>query len=146
MVHDRDLLVKCVTRFYELLVHAAYLPASMIEYPPPTGWTDEELTVDMLRALGRNETVIDLLRHMPYIKLEPKYEVWEVTVAINFLRVNDAYNFNGATTPKELYGKGLGDFCLIPDDGNRPHWPAGLISLTTGRESVSWVIDTDEGM
>jgi hypothetical protein len=146
MVHNRDVLVNCIKRYYDLLIRAAYLDPNAIETPPPSGWTDEQLEVDILRVLGRSETVIDLLRHIPYIKSylthrqhNPRYEVLEETVAINYLRTADL--FEGATA-EECKGKTLDDFCLMPVDAE---WPAGFISLTGGREATSWVIDTDEG-
>jgi hypothetical protein len=139
MAHNRDVLVNCIKRYYELLVRAAYLDPNAIETPPPSGWTDEQLTVDILRALGRSEAVIDLLRHVPYIKYNPRYEVWEVTIAINYLRSAD--RFKGATA-EECKWKTVDDFCLMPEDAN---WPAGFISLTEGREAYWWIIDTDEG-
>lgn len=140
MAYDRDLLVNCVKRYYDLLVRAAYLPPSALETPPPSGWTDEELAVDHLRAIGRNETVIDLLRHMPFIKPKPRYEVWEVTVAINYLRsAKRFYNL----TAEECTPKTIDDIVLMPQDAD---WPAGFISLTEGREACWWVIDTDEGI
>jgi hypothetical protein len=144
MVHDRDLLIHCITRFYALLVHAAYLDPAMILTPPPSGWSDVELPVEILRALGRSEAVIDLLRHMPYIKELPHplcYEVDEVTVPINYLR--DADPFDGATVDS-CSGKTIDDddFFLMPNHGD---WPASFISLTRGREATWWIIDTDEG-
>jgi hypothetical protein len=145
MVHNRDVLVNCIKRYYDLLVRAAYLDPNAIETPPPSGWTDEQLEVDILRALGRSEAVIDLLRHMPYIKSDsapqyhPRYEVWEETVAVNYLR--SANRFEGATA-EQCKEKTLSEFFLMPVDAE---WPAGFISLTEGRDATSWIIDTDEG-
>jgi len=140
MVHDRDVAVNCVKRYYDLLVRAAYLDPNAIELPPPEGWSDEQLTVEILRALGRSETVIDLLRHVPYIRTLPRYEVDEETIAINYLR--NADRFKGATV-ESCRGKTVDDFCLMPQDAD---WPASFISLTEGREGTWWIIDTDEGM
>jgi hypothetical protein len=49
---------------------AAYLNPHTIGAPPPDGWSDEQLVVDILRTLGRTERVIDLLRYMPYIRIK----------------------------------------------------------------------------
>jgi hypothetical protein len=138
MVHNRDVLVNCMKRYYDLLVCAPYLDPSAIETPPPSGWTDEQLTVDILRVLGRSEGVKDLLRRVPYIKSKPRYEVWEVTIAINYLRSVDW--FKGAMA-EECKGKTVNDFCLMPDDAN---WPAGFILLTEGQEAYLWIVDTDK--
>jgi hypothetical protein len=143
MAYDRDTLVVGIKRHYDLLVRFAYLDPAAIETPPPTGWTDAQLAVDFLHALGRNETVIDLLRHMPYIKhrpREPHYEVHAETKAINYLRY--AERFGRGATVEVCAGKTMDHFCLFPADAN---WPASFISLTEGREGLWWIIDTDEG-
>jgi len=140
MVHNRNVAVNCVKRYYDLLVRAAYLDPNTIETPPPEGWSDEQLPVEILRALGRSEIVINLLRHIPYIRTLPRYEVDEETIAINYLR--NADRFEGATA-ESCRGKTVDDFCLMPADAD---WPASFISLTEGREGTWWIIDTDEGM
>ena len=47
---------------------AAYFDPAEVRYPPDEGWSEEQLAINVLRALGRSEEVIDLLRHLPYIK------------------------------------------------------------------------------
>ncbi|KAL5119440.1 hypothetical protein ACEQ8H_002710 [Pleosporales sp. CAS-2024a] len=68
MAYDRDVVFNCIKRHYELLVKAAYFDPAQVRYPPDEGWNDEQLAADVLRAFGRSEEVIDLLRHLPYIK------------------------------------------------------------------------------
>jgi hypothetical protein len=46
----------------------AYLDPAQIECPPPSGWSDDQLAVDILRGLGRSGKVIDLLQHLPYLR------------------------------------------------------------------------------
>jgi hypothetical protein len=127
MVYDRDVLVACIKRHYDLLVRFAYLDLDAIEIPPPSGWTDEQL------ALGRNETVIDLLRHLPYLKFhryEPIHEIYDETKSINYLRYAEA--FGRDVSVESCAGMTMDDFCLFPHDAN---WPASFISLTEGRDA-----------
>jgi hypothetical protein len=142
MVFNKDIVVNCVQQHYELLVRAAYLDPNDIETPPPEGWSDEQLMVDILRALGRSEEVVELLRHLPYIKsfnTLDRYEVYEETKSINYLR---KYKRLRNVTAESCRGKTVDDFGLMPADAD---WPSSFISLTEGREATWWVIDTEKG-
>lgn len=141
MAFDRDTTVQCLKRHYDLLVRLAYLPAAVVQNPPPEGWSDDQLAVDILRALGRSETVIDLLRHLPYLRRDVHDERWEVypeTRSISYLTGVDL--LRGVTV--ESCSKGLGHLLLMP---SLEDCPDGFISLTYGRDATCWVLDTDEG-
>jgi hypothetical protein len=143
MAYSKHIIVDCIKRHYDLLVRAAYLNPNDIETPPLEGWSDEQLVVDILRTLGRSEQVIELLRHLPYIKSPrtlDRYEVYEETVAISYLRRHERF---GKVTAESCRGKTVDDFCLMPADAD---WPPSFISLTEGREATWWVIDTNEGV
>ncbi|KAI4698221.1 hypothetical protein J4E81_003603 [Alternaria sp. BMP 2799] len=89
MPYNRDVVVSCIERHYDLLVRMAYLDPDTILRPPPEGWTDEQLAVDTLQEWKRSDRVIDLLRHLPYLSKnmgDSKYEVYIVTEACNYLR------------------------------------------------------------
>ncbi|KAF6832392.1 alpha/beta hydrolase fold protein [Colletotrichum plurivorum] len=66
--YNRDDVVAGLTQYYLALTRMAYIPASYVDFPPAGGWTDADLDVGALRALRRSETVIDLLRHLPYAR------------------------------------------------------------------------------
>lgn len=68
MVYDGNAVVLCIKRHYELMVKAAYFDFAEIRYPPGKGWSDEQIAVDIIRACGRSEEVIDLLRHLSHNK------------------------------------------------------------------------------
>lgn len=142
MEFDRDIVVKCIQRHYNLLVSAAYLEPNLIQTPPPEGWSEEEIMADVLRALGRSEAVIDLLRHLPYTRTARSFdrlEVYEETEPINYLR---EFSPLRKTTVETSRGETVNDFTLMPADAD---WPSSFISLTEGREATWWIIDTDEG-
>ncbi|KAF9869300.1 hypothetical protein CkaCkLH20_13217 [Colletotrichum karsti] len=100
-----------LTQYYLTLTRAAYIPATYVDFPPAEGWTDAELDVGALRALRRSETVINLLRHLPYPRPMhdgPRPGPWNVapkTKAVRYLRH-------------------LGDFSKWSDRGD-----AGLLEL-----------------
>lgn len=75
--YSRDEVVREVTSFYEFLV-SLYLPPDALKYPPPEGWPG--ITHERIAFQGKDETVVDLLKHLPYIRrdraLEP-YQIFE---------------------------------------------------------------------
>lgn len=62
---SRESTVSAVRDFYQFLAKL-YLPPSSIIEPPEGGWPD--VTQENLADLGKTDEVIDLLRHLPYIR------------------------------------------------------------------------------
>lgn len=62
MVFSRDYFVRELSSYYEFLVKP-FLPRSRLRYAPPGGWP--HLTPELLSSLTKNETVKDLIRHLP---------------------------------------------------------------------------------
>lgn len=132
--YKRDTIVGCVTRFYELLVRMGYMEDSNILHAPPGGWDQSKIDAKSLRMTGRNETVIDLLQHLPYMK--HNYEVMP------------------ETTPIEYLGMKWPDNIIAEDHTTYPHpfcpfdaaLEPGMICLTYGRVGKWWLIDTAEGI
>jgi hypothetical protein len=120
-------MVHCIKRHYELLVKAAYFDPAKVRYPPDKGWSDEQLTVDVLRAFGRSGEVIDLLGRLPYIKQldgEDKDEAYFETQHLSYL--HDTWPLESLSV-EGYQGKQLFDKLLMPRPAD---WPAGFISLT----------------
>ncbi|KAF2639090.1 hypothetical protein P280DRAFT_403991 [Massarina eburnea CBS 473.64] len=144
MAYDRDAIVGCLKRHYDLLVRMAYLNPTTIQEPPPSGWSDDQLAIDILRAMGRSEKVIDLLRHLPYLHETKHYDedihIYPETMAISYR--NDTGWFRGQTA-ESCQGKTLGYLCLMPFEED---CPPGFISLTYGNLATDWIIDIDEGV
>ncbi|CAN9115525.1 unnamed protein product [Alternaria alternata] len=139
MPYDRDVVVNCIQRHYDLLVRMAYLDPDVVLHPPPEGWSDEQLVVDTLQERKRSERVIDLLRHMPYLSKNMdtvgKYEVYIETDACTYLR-----NYG-------LFKDGYDDpYGLMMPWGSEQDSPAGFIPLSQGNDATVWMIDTDEGI
>jgi hypothetical protein len=143
MAYDRDVVVNCIKRHYQLLVKAAYFDPTEVRYPPDEGWSDEQFVADVLRAFGRSEDVIDLLRHLPYIKQldgDDKDEVYYETRHLSYLRDTSPFKTLKA---EECRGRQLFDKLLMP----RPEdWPTGFISLTRDQHATWWIIDTAKGL
>lgn len=67
------------------------------------GWSERELIVDVLRTFGRSDSVVDLLRLLPYIRPPShldQYEGYGEITSINYLRNRG-----------HAYGRLTGDTC-----------------------------------
>lgn len=64
---SREATVSAVRDYYQYIIKL-YLPDSVIVEPPEGGWP--EVNQDNLGYLGKTDEVIDLLRHLPYIRGE----------------------------------------------------------------------------
>ncbi|TDZ16658.1 DNA repair protein RAD5A [Colletotrichum orbiculare MAFF 240422] len=86
--YSRDELVSELTSYYEFLT-GIYLPPEVVRYPPEGGW--EHITPEFVEAfhLGKNETVADLMKHIPYIRRDKEdnqepWMVYERSIAVDF--------------------------------------------------------------
>ena len=83
----REELVSELTSFYEFLV-GLHLPTDALKRPPPGGWPS--INQEQLGYLNKDDDVIDVLKHIPYIRqdedLEP-YQIYEHCVCNDFTGV-----------------------------------------------------------
>jgi hypothetical protein len=63
--YSRDTCVAAISNYYNLLT-AMYLDPSLLAIPPAEGWPS--INSHSLASLGKTDEVIELLRHLPYIK------------------------------------------------------------------------------
>ncbi|SMR47981.1 unnamed protein product [Zymoseptoria tritici ST99CH_3D1] len=64
VAYSREAVISAVRDYYTFLTKM-YLDRSDIMEPPQGGWP--EITRDSMRALGKTDEVIELLRHLPYL-------------------------------------------------------------------------------
>jgi hypothetical protein len=131
----REKTISSILSFYRLLTQLPYIPPDKLMIPPSTGWpisTEEKGTgikATELRNRGKTETVIDVLRHLPYLDQERYREHW--TLADNTLHINYARG--------ELYHDYLErDTAILP-------LPGHIIWLTQGfeRAGVYLLLNTE---
>ncbi len=63
-----EAIVTPISSFYTLLSTYPYLPASNILTPPFSGWSAQDIA--NLRKLGKTDLVVEVLKHLPYIRTE----------------------------------------------------------------------------
>lgn len=134
--YDRDVIVAGLTQYYEMLAKMAFFPASLIQRPPGGRWDDATfLPAATTQRLGFNDTVVDLLRHLPYLDIDERHEDnrWPVVGRAEPQRyLADNAEFESPTP--------LGVFPF------EERLPAGMVPIAGGDDdAVWWLVDTDAG-
>ncbi|KAK2016667.1 hypothetical protein LZ32DRAFT_626057 [Colletotrichum eremochloae] len=152
---DRDEIAQSLAAYYSVLARACYFSPEDIQSPPTEGWSDLELDVDALRALRRSDKVIDLLRHIPYIKAckgGDKPVQWPILVrsrAIRYLRDDGDFSDWSARG-----GDGLAELANAPFDqtpAGPMDLPSDVVALSRGYGSSAFgspwcIIDCETGI
>ena len=124
-MYSRDETVQAITAFYQHLIKHPYLPESALLIPPPSGW--DTIDQEALRAVGKNDTVIDLLRHLPYLSGK-----------------HDGYMIAYETIPVDFTVDATALIETIPEFPIPGH--CVYITDGSGREGYRLIIDTEEGV
>ncbi|KAK1529308.1 uncharacterized protein CCOS01_07142 [Colletotrichum costaricense] len=90
--------VAAITSYYELLARVHPDIVSSLEYPPSGGWP--QITSEFFSILGRNDTVIELMRHIPRTHEESRAYNEEVRpVPQDKIGANPDYSPEGGGVP-----------------------------------------------
>ncbi len=84
-VYSHDEVVREVSDLYDLLT-GLHIPDSALYYPPIEGW--EEIDSERYAWLNKDDTVIDLMRHLPYIYKDDHsegHEIYTMTAAVDYI-------------------------------------------------------------
>ena len=132
--YSRGTAVKAVRSYYAFLAAklGAIRPSCIIE-PPVDGWPN--ITTTSLASLEKTDEVVDLLRHLPYIKGDSKGD-WNEKIAPE----TEAFQYGGADA---MPPNGTASVGWPPGAGEIP---AHVAVLTIGARYGSWLLlDTVEG-
>ena len=132
--YSRETTVNAVRSYYTFLAArlGAIRPFCIME-PPLGGWPN--ITTASLAHLKKTDAVVELLRHLPYIKGDPKGE-WNEKIApeTDAFRYEDAGGMPSNETASDMWPPGAGEI------------PANVAVLTMGARYGSWLLlDTVEG-
>ncbi len=141
MPYNRDAVAQGVTHYYELLEKLAYIEESEILRPPPTGWTDEQLQMKMLVAAGRSDKVIDLVRHLPYLRGDRELEMYPPCRIVSYLREDALYEASTLDKAKVIFHN-----CIMACGDNDIVAPSGMIALASDLSVDAILLDTDDGI
>lgn len=136
--YSHDEIVSELTSFYEFLV-GLHLPPSALKIPPPGGWPD--LTPEYLAFLKKNDTVVDLMQHLPYIRQDQEYtpyQIYEKTCAVDY---SGRYFQESAThvPPDPTMAE------PIEEETTLPSHVMTLARTPGGRDGYFFFIDTERG-
>ncbi|KFY86154.1 hypothetical protein V500_07827 [Pseudogymnoascus sp. VKM F-4518 (FW-2643)] len=140
-------LVAPIASFYATLSTFPYLPASDILTPPASGWPDADF-----RKLGKTDLVVDVLRHLPYVRVDAGRE-WRLgyddTKPLTYVRAPGAEGeVYMAACKLEGLGEGAAHEALW-EGRLEPHGQkldAHVVALTDGWMYGAWLLlDTEAG-
>lgn len=114
----RQKTIDAVLDFYKFLTQIPYISPEKLMIPPANGWDNSCINETELRRRGKNDEVIDILRHLPYLDQEEYGKHW--TLADNTLHIN--------------YAKGELYHDYLENDSNILPLPGHIIWLTEGFE------------
>jgi hypothetical protein len=128
--YSRTEAVAALRSFYEFFATLPSLDPSKIRYPPPTGWPNINAT--SLAGLNKNEDVVNLLKHVPYI-------TWDVQIAYQ----THVIDYTGPSVQQSIE-KGRAEGIFVPVGAGVI--PEHVAILTMGGRYGSFLlIDTQEG-
>ncbi|CEJ80162.1 hypothetical protein VHEMI00365 [[Torrubiella] hemipterigena] len=124
--------VDAVYKYYNFLVEELEaIPEDCVEYPPEEGWPN--ITEESLAGLQKKKQVVDVLRHLPYIKYSNEFNVQIAfgTEALDYRGVKIAVGDRNRWIPH-------GD----------PEFPPHVVVLTSDRSAGSYgsqvLLDTEK--
>jgi hypothetical protein len=129
--HQQE-IVAGLTDFYHFLSSLPYIDSSAVLTPPSTGW--HNITRDQFSELGKNDEVVDLLKHLPYIDL----------TGHQYVIAPDTYptDYRGEGFQHDVTKESIGR-CMPLGDVDFPEW---VINLTHGsRDGIYVMLDTKDG-
>ncbi|KAI1458829.1 hypothetical protein F4805DRAFT_456539 [Annulohypoxylon moriforme] len=119
-MYSRDEIISAVLKLYQEVIRHPYMDDNALILPPPDGW-------DVISIEGKNEIVLDLLRHLPYLRHDNPFRQllihWE-SIPICYSNPEN-YNFQ-----EEIYR--LPDYCVY-------------LTRSHDREGTSLILDTNRG-
>ena len=143
-------MVEPVASFYATLAKFPYLPASDIITPPATGWPEAD--VANFRKLGKTDLVVEVLRHLPYIRVDENREWhlgYEDTLPITYVKAPEADDVWTPFCCKVARLEGQADQAILWRENLEPHGQnldAHIVALTKGSLYGAWLLlDTEAG-
>ena len=135
--YDRDEIIALLDEFYQFLGSLPHIKPFQVLQPPVGGW--DNITTHSCAGLKKNDEVISLLKHLPYIDMDNHQHLvaWD-TYACDYR--GRAFQRWTTQDPNTVTGWG---FPYVPG-ADFPPW---VIPLTFGIENVSTflILDTTDG-
>lgn len=133
--YSRDAVIAAVRDYFQFITKL-YLPESAILEPPPDGWPT--ITTEKMRSLGKTDEVIELLRHLSYIR----NTAWDIQGA-PWCRFMEWQSYDDSKLSKEA----IEGIKICTEGTAYENVPAHVIGLTSaGRDWWLLLLDTHLGI
>ena len=143
--YSRDQVIHEITSFYTFLTHL-HIPPSELRFPPAGGWPS--INAQSYSFLKKNDTVIDLLRHLPYFTREESAcgpEIYYLTAVVDY----EGEQIRSEIGFAEEHRQGVSLFSIEPQasegETTIPPYMLVLASETSGADGFWFLLDTDRG-
>ncbi|WYZ45756.1 hypothetical protein EsH8_VIII_001072 [Colletotrichum jinshuiense] len=138
MAYDRDEFVRLLTDYYDFCNRVFW--DGTVAHAPPGGWPS--INQETLATLKRNDTVIDLLRHIPYVN----YTGNNLSLSPFIMESTPVTDYRSEDLQKDIC-KGYIEGLVAPITGQDPPIPPSCagIAICTGRNGYQVILDTDDG-
>lgn len=135
---NREECIAAVRDYYHFLTKL-YLDESDIEEPPEDGWPN--ITADTMRGLGKTDEVVQLLRHLPYIRSDERVQggPW-----VEFANWRETAGEHGIVSDEEGESARV---CSEPPE-YVDNIPPQVISITSNESELGgiFLLDTERGI
>ncbi|KAL0935700.1 uncharacterized protein CTRU02_210291 [Colletotrichum truncatum] len=138
MAYDRDEFIRLLTDYYEFCNRIFW--KATVRQAPPGGWPS--INHESIAGLAKNDTVIDLLRHLPYVDYSEQ-DLYFMPIILDETPIVD-YRREDL---QQLVRDGKIEGYVEPNNGGNPPIPPSCACIATclGRKGYYVVVDTDDG-
>jgi hypothetical protein len=140
LIYDPEAIKTALSTYFHALSKLPYIEASDIVFPSSAGWGN--ITATNFAPLGKNGTVIALLKHLPYLRnpgLPKGYTIAFETFAIDYSAAPFTEPLDGDAA------QGLSPDQYEQDEEKIKSW---VVPLTMSQDHYSgcwWLLDTTDG-
>ena len=137
--YPRDEVIAAIQDFYELLIRLPYVEPDALILPPKEGWSG--VNIQELERRGKTEEVVELLRHLPYLRSAAPGQRWMIgpdTIAIAYC--------NGEVYEKILDSiQPVPGHCIWLTDPESRDGTSLLLDTQAGTYLIAFMISLDVG-
>ncbi|KAK4211541.1 hypothetical protein QBC37DRAFT_426834 [Rhypophila decipiens] len=150
--YSREATVAAVRDYYALLTDMYLDPADVLSPPPPPSGGDRDggwpsSTIDRLECMGKTTSVLDLLRHLPYIRGEEDDGPQAGVPGCHFADWRHLAQTTSGDNENGPDGHSLRECSEPVELVERDVIPPYVIGLTYGgRENPTFLLDTRRGI
>lgn len=139
LAYDPEAIKTALSTYYKALSKLPYIEESDVIYPPEGGWSN--ITASNFEPLGKDESTIQLLKHLPYLRNPGK----EKGYAISFGTFAIDYSTAPFTEPLDVKEAENLSPDLYWQEEKIKSW---VVPLTVSEDNVWgtwWLLDTTDG-